>query len=245
MSVETPSALYFVVFDYTNRIYGYTWRAGTGGTSFYVKARAEPIGALKISLHGPDPRPGLSKPGFKLTVDQSALPKAHAAGGAIVGDLPDRGAWFTGRSIAAEVRHVMTFRSTSDLFLAGMPSAPNPGRFNEDKERGLIIPSPKGLGTADVDIFVSHGAPYWWNTVQAFKDGSCLGPIRNKAGQYLTGQSIRRHFMVSPVPVPKPTSPDDRVRGLVTFINRQGVLVVQEHWMSRSFFAVGGEPLRP
>lgn len=236
MPIETPSALYFVVYDPVNRIHGYTWRAGTGGTSFYIKCRAEPIGALKISLHGPDTRPGLAEPGFKLAVDQSALPKAYAAGGAIVGDLPDRGSWFAGRSITSEVRHVMTFRSTSDLFLPGMPSAHERGRFNEDRERGLIIPPPKGLTTADIDIFVSNGPPYWWNMARAFKDDSCLGPIRNRAGQYLTGQSARRRFVASPVPVPRPTSSDDRVRGLVTFINSQGVLVVQEHWMSRSVF---------
>jgi hypothetical protein len=244
MPVKTPSALYFVVYNPADQVFGYTWRAGTGGTSFYIKCRAKEIGGLKMSLHGPDPRSDISKPGFKLAIDPSALPKAHAAGGVIIGDLPDRGEWFTGRAIGSKARHVMTFRSTSDLFLPGVPSAPNPGRFNEDRERGLRIPCPTGLNTADIDIFVSDGAPYWWNTIQAFKDDSCLGPIRNKAGQYLTGQSIRRRFATSPAPVPKPTSSDDRIRGLVTSINSQGVLLVQEHWISRSFLAERAEPGR-
>jgi len=236
MVLRTPSTLYFVVYSKVNRIYGYTWRIGMGGTSFYVKARA-PYIAVKISLHGPDPRTHLSLPGFKVAVDRSALPKVRAAGGAVVGVLPEEGYWFTGRQIRPNVRHVMTFRSTPDLFVRGVSSGPSPGLFNESREQGLVVPAPQALKAADVDVFISDDFPHWHNSIMSFSDNANLGPIQNKAGQFLTCQSVVRAVSKCPVEVPEPSSPDDRVRGLVTFINGQGVLVIQERWMSRSFFA--------
>ena len=240
MALRTPSTLYFVVMDRRNKIYGYTWRIGTSGTSFYIKARANPIGALKISLHGPDSRSNLGPPGFKLAVDQSALPKVYAAQGGFVGNIPRSGLWFPGRAVNDHVTHVATFRSTPDLFGPGVPSAPSPGSFDDAKEQGLIASAPKLLEVADIDIYVSNGAPYWWNDSRAFKDRSCFGPIRNKAGQYLTCQSMRRSIeVVSREEAPKPKSLEDRTRGLRSLINQSGVLEVQELWISRAFILRG------
>ncbi len=52
--------MYFVVGDRKSAVAGYAWRRGASGTSFYIKARYTPLSSVKISLHGPDPRPGLS-----------------------------------------------------------------------------------------------------------------------------------------------------------------------------------------
>jgi hypothetical protein len=235
MVLHMPSTLYFVVHSKINHIYGYTWRIGTSGTSFYIKARA-PYIAVKISLHGPDPRPHLSQPGFKVALDRSALPKVRAAGGAVMGVLPEEGQWFSGRQIRPNVRHVMTFRSNPDLFVRGVTSGPSPGQFNASREQGLVVPAPQALKAADVDLFISDDFPYWHNPIKSFSDNANLGPIQNKAGQFLTCQSVVRPAAKCTVAVPEPATPDDRVRGLVTYINGQGVLVIQEHWMSRSFF---------
>lgn len=236
MSPSLPSALYFVVFNRANKIYSYTWRIGTSGTSFYLKARAKPLGAVKISLHGPDPRPNLAPPGFKLAIDQSALPGVAAAQGAFVGLEPGQDIWFPGRAVTTKVTHVITFRYTSDLFKADVPSAPNPGTFDEGKERGIILASPQVLKTAEVDVFISHGAPFWQNSLQAFKDNACFGPIRNKAGQFLTCESMRRPIEALPdMAKPKPLSIEDRTRGIEAYIDSRGVLQIQELWMSRSF----------
>jgi hypothetical protein len=233
--LQTPATLYFVVYNRVNNVFGYTWRIGTSGTSFYIKARAPYIGAVKISLHGPDPRPHLSAPGFKLAIDRSALPAVRAAGGAVVGFLPDQGQWFTGREVLPGVRHVMTFRSTPDLFVPGASSAANPGQFKVGREQGLVIPAPQALQAADVDVFVSDGVAYWFNPVKALPENACFGPIKNKAGQLLTCQSVRRPVIKCPIHIPEPLSNADRVRGLATYLNGQGVLIIHEAWMSREF----------
>jgi hypothetical protein len=237
VSPSLPSTLYFVVLNRANRIYGYTWRIGTTGTSFYLKARAKPLGAVKISLHGPDPRPDLAPPGFKLAIDQSALPGVAAAQGAVTGLEPGQDVWFPGRAVTSKVTHVITFRYTYDLFMADVPSGPNPGEVDEFKQRGLILAAPSMLQTTEVDVFISDGAPFWQNSVQAFKDNACFGPIRNKAGQFLTCESMRRPIAQAPdIPKPNPLSIEDRTRGIHAFLDTRGVLQIQELWMSRSFF---------
>lgn len=238
MAIKTLSAFYFVVFNRANGIYGYTWRVGTSGTSFYIKARAQPLGSMKISLHGPDPRPNL-KPGFKVTIDRSALPKVLASGGDFVDYNFGQNAWFTGRPVTSKVTHVATFRYTPDLFAAGVPSAPPPGTFKPPKEAGYIISSPELLRVADIDFYISNGAPYWWNSVQAFKDNSCFGPIRNKAGQYLTCQSMRRPISESTfsvMPWLRFESPEASVRSVVSGVDQRSMLMVSEHWVPRSLF---------
>jgi hypothetical protein len=201
-------------------------------------SRAPQIGLLKISLHGPDARPGISAPGFKVAIDHSALPKMEAFGGAFIfWRIDGNECWFTGREVKEDVRHVATFRSTPEMFQPGVPSAPDPGNFNEEKDRGLVIPPPSIFRAADVDLFISDGPPYWWNQIQALREQSCFGPIRNKAGQYLTGQSIRRPVIKSEVTVPEPIDANDRLRGIVAYINTDQVLIIEERWISRSFLA--------
>jgi hypothetical protein len=237
VSPSLPSTLYFVVLNRDNQICSYTWRIGTTGTSFYLKARAKPLGAVKISLHGPDPREGLSPPGFKLAIDRSALPGVAAAQGAVTGLKPGQDVWFPGRAVTSKVTHVITFRYTYDLFTAGVPSGPSRGDFDEVKQRGLILAAPSMLQTTEVDVFISNGAPFWQNSVQAFKDKACFGPIRNKAGQFLTCESMRRPITQAPdIPKPEPESIEDRTRGIHAFLDTRGVLQIQELWMSRSHF---------
>jgi hypothetical protein len=200
-----PPVLYFLVGDRTSGIVGYTWRIGTSGTSFYLKLRYTPLSSVKISLHGPDPRPGLGPPGFKIAIDLQAQRKAAAAGGVVAGLDSMRPAWFTGRATENGAVHAITFRSTWDLFQPGVPSAPNPGEI-KPKTRGLIVPPPPILAAADVEIYVSSGHPYWRNEQQAREDNACLGPIRNQADQYLTGVSARRSSLMKPTPKVSPSA---------------------------------------
>ena len=230
------SAMYFVIADRQRNMFSYAWRIGWSGTSFYVKARYAPLSAFKISLHGPDPRPGM-RPGFKIALDDGAAPGATAAGGAYCGSSVLEPQWFSGHKVKDGVTHVITFRTTWDLFIKGAPSAPGPGNIRS-RTKGLVIPAPSALRAADLEIYVCDRRPFWKNESRARSDDACIGPIQNKAGQYLTGVSYRRSALNDDVPdaalALKAQSSDDRVRGIGTAADRKGVLWIVEHWMSAS-----------
>src|ERR1022692_3584669 len=135
--------MYFVVGNRERQIFGYAWRIGWSNTSFYLKARYAPLAAFKISLHGPDPRPSM-RPGFKIALDDSAVPGAAEAGGAYAGSVAVRPQWFSGRKVRSGVTHAVTFRTTWDLFTTGSPSAPGPGNVRS-RTVGMVIPAPQPL----------------------------------------------------------------------------------------------------
>jgi hypothetical protein len=72
--VTAFDTIYVLVGDRSRRMYSYAWRLWWGRTSFYVKPKYTPLGALKISLDGPDVAVA-SQPGFKVDLDRSALPR--------------------------------------------------------------------------------------------------------------------------------------------------------------------------
>src|SRR5690625_2039009 len=57
----------YVVCGSGRRQVGFAYRVWSSGTSFYLKPLVRGCEGVKISLHGPDPRPGLT-PMFKATV---------------------------------------------------------------------------------------------------------------------------------------------------------------------------------
>lgn len=229
-------AIYFVVGNKKNNIFGYCWRIGWSGTSFYIKARYAPLAALKISLHGPDPRPGLH-PGFKIAMEGGAVPGALAAGGVYCGGVALRPSWFSGHERKGGVIHAITFRSTWDLFVKGAASAPGPGDLKSRTE-GLVIPSPVSLYAADLEIYISDRKPYWKHESRARRDNACTAPIRNNANQYLTGVSFRRNAFNGDMPEAatalKAAPGEERIRGIGTSLDSMGVLWIVEQWMSVS-----------
>jgi hypothetical protein len=227
--------MYFVVSDWSRPICGYTWRIGWGRTSFYAKARYRPLTSLKISLHGPDKRH--ARPGFKVAIENDALAVAHAAGGTVAGDVAHEPRWFSGCPGEDGSVHAVRYRWTSDLFEEGDPSAPIP-RDIRPTAQGSVIPLPPPGFSADVDIFVTEGSPYWPNEIQARQDNACLGPLRNEADQYLTGISRRRSVVSVPSPASEigPVSPDARVRGVESTIDSEGLLWIIERWLPIKMF---------
>lgn len=195
-----PSAMYFVVADSQRKNCGHTWRIWWGGTSFYIKGRASSLAAFKISLHGSDPARPQLRPGFKIAMDETAIAKATAAGAVHCGSVPIGPQWFSGRRIKDGVIHVLTFRTTWDLFVKNIPPASNPGKLRSGT-MGLVIPAPATFKTADLDIYVSDKKPYWPNEAKARRDNACVGPIQSRAGQYLTGISFRRSALNGDAPV--------------------------------------------
>lgn len=234
---NSPSAMYFVVADSERKNRGYTWRIWWGGTSFYIKGRASSLAAFKISLHGVDPARPKLRPGFKIAMDEGATAKATAAGAVYCGSVVIAPQWFSGRRINDGVTHVLTFRTTWDLFVKNVPPAPNPGELSSGTA-GLVIPAPAPFKAADIDIYVSDKKPYWPREAKARRDNACIGPIQSRAGQYLTGISFRRSALEGDAPVRalalKSQSAKDRIRGIGTSVDNRGVLWVIEQWMSPS-----------
>jgi hypothetical protein len=235
-----PTEIYFVSWDQTSGVSSYLWRIGSQSTSFYIKPYYKPLAALKISLHGPDPRPELT-PGFRFGIDEGGRPLATSHGGILVTQDLDHGQrWFRGEEVGRNARLVAIFRVTSDLFADGVPSAPGPTKNLRSSARGSVIPAP-GVGEAtDVEIYLASGAPFWPNESQAKKDNACIGPIRNEANQYLTGLSVRRSATGQPHP-PEGMSrstgtPDNSVRALNVRVDEHEVLWILEEWMTSSFF---------
>jgi len=139
------------------------------------------------------------RPGFKIGIEEGAAPSAEAAGGVYAGSVAERPQWFTGRKISHDVTHIITFRATWELFTKGAPSAPGPGDLRA-RTKGLVIPRPTPLKAADLDVYVSNHKPFWRKEAKARRDNACIGPIRNKAGQYITGVSFQGYAVNRRVP---------------------------------------------
>jgi hypothetical protein len=217
---------------------GYEWRIIASGTSFYLRARYDPLAPLKVSLHGPDPRH--STPGYKLALDDLAMPKALTAGVATAarpGWLP---CWFSGIAVDSDTTHVLRLRAGWDLFAPGVPSGPAPAAVKARAVAGLI-PPPPAHHAVDVDVYVSQRRPFWPNERRARAANACLGPLWNRARQCLTAVAVKRALLTSPTPAaalgPPPASEEDSLRALGGTVDESGLLWICEQWMSRSALA--------
>lgn len=235
-------ALKFMVGSRTLGKYSYSWSIFGGGTSFYIKPLPAYMQSWKIRLHGPDPGRQL-RGGYKLESDASAAAAVEAAGGAFFEwvSLPDP-LWFPGHEVRPGVDLVLRFRFGYDLFTSDAASAEPPERVPRRADVAGVIPPPSRGRAIDVNIYVCHQQPFWPHEEQARADNACLGPLVNKAEQYLTAvifhESVERE--PSPVPARAPVGatgkavPPDRVRGVSAALDERGFLWVQELWLSRS-----------
>ncbi|TFV44880.1 hypothetical protein [Blastococcus sp. TF02A-35] len=222
--------------------FSYTWRIGSGGTSFYIKPLPAALQEIKVSLHGPDSARGLTG-GYKIELDESAGSTQQDAGALTkLVNWPQR-RWFGGHEVLPGVDLVVRLRFPWDLFDAQAVSAQPPPRGPRAREFGGLIPTPARGHAADVDVFVCRDEPYWPNEEQSRRDNANLGPIKNKAGQYLTAQVVHRHIEQEPSPVAgsAPVGPlgappvFDRLRGLgAAFDDTAEFLWLEEMWLSRS-----------
>lgn len=234
-------ALKFMVGSRLLGTYRYSWNITAGGTSFYVKPLLAHMQDWKISLHGPDPARE-KRGGYKLERDAGAAPVVQAAGGAFFErvHMPDP-LWFPGHRVRPGVDLVLRFRFGYSLFTSEAASAALPPRPPRPTDVAGVIPPPSPGRAIDVNVYVCHDKPFWPNEQQARVDNACLGPLRNKAGQYLTAvifdESIEREpspvLDRAPVAAAGKAAAADRVRGASAALDERGFLWVQELWLSR------------
>lgn len=232
MSEASREILKIVVGDLDSHLHSFSWRIWAAKTSFYIKCPGAGFD-LKFSLHGPDP--AHTWHGFKLALDGDTdspetvvvmtpnwLPLVFP------GHLVD-----TGSELVSHL--VLRLRMPWDIF--DRPSAWPVARLRTG-DQGLRVSAPPILRSADVDFYVSEGAPFWPNEAQARADNATVGPLRNTADQYLTAVSVRRDLISSPTPEHAlgigPRTHDDAVRGTGGCLDELGFMWVVEQWISRS-----------
>jgi hypothetical protein len=191
---------------------------------------------LKLSLHSADPRHE-GKEGFKIGMDpepafQQAVDEGRIAA-LRTGDWP---IWFSGLRVNGDSTLVARLRWTWDACTRLGP-APPPGDLREGAI-GLVAPLPPRPGDAvDVDLIVSKSKPYWPNEKKARQDDACLGPLRNAAGDWLTGVVTKRTATHYAPPKsafgPRPENSSDEIRAVSAAIDETGFLWMIEQRMSR------------
>lgn len=241
-TTDDPKAIKFLVGSRDLGKFSYTWRIGAGGTSFYIKPLPAALQDIKVSLHGPDPARDLTG-GYKIELDESAVPSGEDARAVTKAVSWPQRRWFGGHPVRPGVDLVVRLRFPWDLFDRHAVSAAPPPRAPRAKEFGGLIPMPARGHATDVDVFICHDEPYWPNEEQSRRENACLGPVKNKAGQYLTAQAVHRSMEAEPSPVASQAPVGawgrpavlDRLRGLgAAFDDRAEFLWLEEMWLSRS-----------
>jgi len=193
---------YLCLADGNHRPVGTCWSIRAKKNDFYI----EPVGSgkgqlLHLSLHGP--RQG--KPGtrFHLKVNDDATEKQRNAGQLVEHGIPASGQILNGVQVADRAFLVCRLR--------WMPSLQNPD-FSSHASVGSVLPDlregKQGLilntrlepdNAWDLDLVVSHDAPYWPHHDRTKEDGAQL-VLESETGMYLIVTSFHRNVAAYPAP---------------------------------------------
>src|SRR5205823_5626589 len=144
--------------------------------------------------------------------------------------------WFPGMRLNNDAILVARLRWTWDACTRLGP-APSSGDLRKGAV-GLVVPLPQAPGDAvDVDLIVSKKRPCWPGEKRARRDNACLGPLRNSAGDWLTGVVLKRiaNYYAPPDNAigPRPKNSMDETRAVAAAIDETGFLWLIEQRMSR------------
>ncbi|MPV36950.1 hypothetical protein [Georgenia subflava] len=206
---------YFVVGSRTGP-WSHTYRVWTSKTSFYIKPRDRALSAMKLSLHGPDPR-GM-RPGWKLEFDG---PRPQS--GVLVGEDGDKPKWYDSEEVADGVRRVLRVRVPWYTLDGSLPNGLGAKTFKGEFV-GALVPPPQPLNAVDVDFYVSDSEPYWPTVDPVRENNAGMGPLVHESGQVLTAVSHHRSLAKFPTPEGadriEPMSPEDAIRGLFLAVEK-------------------------
>lgn len=167
---------------------GWHWLIEWTTTSFYIKSMNPAIQAMKVSMHGPDPKhPGKAHFRFDLErTNQDRAARAVAAGARWLTDTNELPYLFDGHLINDHVRLIVRFSVGHDAFMAGAPAA---GGSDWPKKKALkgVVPLPAEGRVRHIDIFLSYNRePYWPNEEAIRATRSGMGFIKNSLGWCLS-----------------------------------------------------------
>jgi hypothetical protein len=215
---------------------GWHWLIEWTTTSFYIKSMNPAAQLMKVSMHGPDPRPQhRGKEHFRFDVERTNQDRADRAvetGGRWLTDTGELPFYFEGYKINDHARLIVRFSAGHDAFMPGAPAAGGSDWPLENAMKGLV-PVPTEGSVVHVDLFLSdNGEPYWPNeeAVRAARAG--LGFIKNSLGWCLSAVIYSRDFDAKPDPCGdyRGETPVDRcARGIAAAVDETGVLWLCEN----------------
>lgn len=204
-------------------------------TSFYIKAISVAAQLLKVSMHGPDPRPQhVGKAHFRVDQERSnqdRAARAAEAGGRWLYGTDHLPMFFEGQQINEHAKLIVRFSTGSDLFLPGAPPA---GPSDWPIETGMkgLVPLPTEGQVRHIDIFLSDsGQPYWPDPDKVRATQSGLGYIRNSLDWCLSAVVFDRptDYIPDPVDDARGDVPVDKCdRGIVPFVDDTSLLWLSE-----------------
>lgn len=183
---------------------GWHWLIEWTTTSFYIKSMNPAIQAMKVSMHGPDPRPQhLGKEHFRFDIERSnqdRATRAVAAGARWLTDSSELPFYFEGREVNEHVKLIVRFSIGRDAYIAGAPPAGGSDWPKENAMKG-VAPLPAEGRVSHVDIFLSdNGAPYWPDEDKVRATRSGIGLIRNSLDWCLSAVVFDRPVDYQPDP---------------------------------------------
>ncbi len=233
-------SIYIVVGDRQTNQYSYVWRIWWHGTSFYIKCRNDAFPEFKVSLYGADSfHP---EPGFIVGRDQSSSPSPLSR---MIDKSNFLGSRFSGRKVADDVLHIVTFRFGADLFAKATTELPFTGPQNiRPSAAARLAVMPLEGEVTDIHLDLSKGKPYVQHEEKARRENAIFGPLRNNQDEYLTGLVNKCSLSKNPSPsellVPTPLNETDQVHGFGATIDpKGGFLWIAEQWMSREALISG------
>ena len=155
-------------------------------TSFYIKSMNPAIQAMKVSMHGPDPRPQhRGKEHFRFDLErtnQDRAARAVAAGARWLSDTGGLPHYFEGRKVNDNVKLIMRFSVRYDVYVAGAPAAGGSDSPVQDAMKGIVPLPPEGRVSHVDNLLSDDGEPYWPDEAKVRATRSGLGFIRNSPG---------------------------------------------------------------
>ncbi len=180
---------------------GNIWRITAKKTDFYLDPLGQAGTTFHLSVHGPNNSFGGHR--FHIRVDHHTVNGAKEQGYFVEHSVPRKGFAFDGQQVAARAFLVARIRWTWHLqrprFRAAVVSGAAPELADHQMGARLSEFLPPNHAW-DIDIVVSYNEPYWPHPLGSLRDNARLGPLRNKAGLWLTATSYRRFQKNYPTP---------------------------------------------
>lgn len=228
---QHPCIEWFMATNDGTAIDGWHWLIEWTTTSFYIKSMNPAVQLMKVSMHGPDPRPQhVGKEHFRFDrerTNQDRADRAADAGGRWLTDDSTLPLHFEGHQINDHTKLIVRFCAEPEVFVPGAPPAGGSDWPIKKAMKGTV-PLPAQGRVRHIDIFLSgDGAPYWPDADKVRATQSGLGYIRNSLDWCLSAVIFDRPAEYLPDPrgdVRREVPVDQCLRGVAATVDETRVL---------------------